>query len=118
MDLRGEHMNTMTELERLTQEYEDLLHDTELAKQALDEYKAEQQRTEQQHKEFEALTAHVDCYNRAHGTSYVLAQKFEVKAGDFPPGVPLDKITLTTDCNLEEFAAEIHKRIGRYGEEN
>lgn len=118
MDLRGEHMNTMTELERLTQEYEDLLHDTELAKQALDEYKAEQQRAEQQRKEFEALKAHVDCYNRAHGTNYVLAQKLEIKADDFPPGVPLDKITLTTDCTWDEFATELHKRIGRYGEEN
>ena len=94
MDLKGEHMNTTTELERLTQEYEDLLHDTELAKQALDEYKAEQQRVEQWRKEF------------------------EIKADDFPPGVPLDKITLTTDCTWDEFAAEMHKRIGRYGEEN
>lgn len=105
-------MNTMTELERLTQEYEDLLHDTELAKQALDEYKAEQQR-----KEFEALKAHVDCFNRAHGTNYVLALKLEFKA-DSLPGVPLDKINLTADCTWDEFAAEMHKRIGRYGEEN
>lgn len=109
-------MNTTTELERLTQEYEDLLHDAELARRALEEYKAEQQREEQQNKEFEALMAHVDCYNRAHGTNYTLTQEHDIE--DYVPGVPLNGMTFTFNSNWNDFAAAMHKQIKRYEEEN
>lgn len=64
----------MTELERLTREYEDLANGAARAREALCDYKEKErkQKQEQAQQEFETLKAHVDSYNTAHGTDYRL----------------------------------------------
>lgn len=66
----------MTELERLTREYEDLANGAARAREALNDYKEKErkEKQEQAEKEFETLKAHVESYNTAHGTDYRLVR--------------------------------------------